>query len=185
MTLPCWDDSTRPLRTGDRYAAPSAAEASQGEHLRQIHDMYRGGLAQAVEVVALVVDGVAGVAQAREAVERVGLRVALATAGSFCGQICQSVGVHHRIEDAHLYPALRSADPTGLGAVLARLTEEHEVVDEALSELETVLTLLDGDPSQLPEVQQHIVHLQALLESHFAYEEQQLCVPLGVHRILV
>ncbi|GAB3259728.1 hypothetical protein GCM10027425_22340 [Alteromonas gracilis] len=183
--LPTWDDSTRPRRgPHPAYDGASATERDHGEHLRLIHDMYRQGLQQAVAVVGHVLDGTAEAGEAADALQRTGLRRALSGAGGLCQQICRGIGVHHRIEDAHLYPALRSSDPE-LAAVLDRLTEEHEVIEEALEQVEDTLLALMGDPERIGDLAARMDHLHALLLSHFAYEEEQLCTPLGVHRVMI
>lgn len=69
----------------------------------------------------------------QNAVHAVGLRATYEQLGSFCGQLCRGIEMHHRIEDAH----------------------------------------------------EMLVHLRGLLESHSAYEEEQIGLPLGVHRILI
>lgn len=183
--LPTWDDSTRPRRgPHPAYDGASATERDHGEHLRLIHDMYRQGLQQAVAVVGHVLDGTAEAREAADALQRTGLRRALSGAGGLCQQICRGIGVHHRIEDAHLYPALRSSDPE-LAAVLDRLTEEHGVIEEALEQVEDTLLALMGDPERIGDLAERMEHLHALLLSHFAYEEEQLCTPLGVHRVMI
>lgn len=189
MELPCWDESARPVRAADAaggaYAEAALAQRAQGEHLRMIHDMYRDGLAQVAETVAEVVAGTRAIAEAREAVDALGLRSAYQRMGSFCGQICRAVETHHRIEDTHLYPALQAADGAGLGSVLARLYAEHDVVHAMLERLEETLRALATDPRRLGDLDAEFSHLRALLLSHFTYEEDQIGVPLGVHRVMV
>ena len=183
--LPGWDESSRPTTTA--YDDADAAARAHGDHLRLIHDMYRDGLRRAADVLARVVEGTAGVGDARQALNAVGLREAYDRVGSFCGQLCRGIEAHHRIEDAHLYPALREADD-GLAPVLDRLAHEHEVVQDMVLRLDaSLLRLVDpgAGPEELRGVQRELDHLVALLESHFAYEEQQLGAALGVHRIPV
>ncbi|WP_299051560.1 hemerythrin domain-containing protein [uncultured Nocardioides sp.] len=182
VPLPDWDESTRP--TTSTYDEIGADERAAGQHLTAIHDMYRQGLAQVSAVLDQVVDGAAGLGEAREAVRQLGLRTAVERAGSFCGQLCRAVESHHRIEDAYLYPALRIAD-SGLGGVLDRLDSEHLVVHELLVRLDDTLVAVTRDPDRLGVLVEEFTHLRRLLESHFVYEEQQIGGALGVHRITV
>lgn len=186
--LPTWDEAQRPRGAG--YPDATDAERAQGEHLRMIHDMYRRSLAQVGEVLAQVRSGELSVGDARGAVHALGVRVTFEQLGTFCGQLCQSVETHHRIEDAHLYPALRSADD-GLEPVLDRLDLEHRVIHDVLERFDRVLVTMarggeeQGGDAGLPDVHEHFAHLRRLLESHFRYEEEQIGLALGVHRVMV
>lgn len=189
--LPTWDEAARPTGAGFPEATP--AEVSRGDHLRQIHDMYRRGLAQVADVLDQVKSGQLSVGEARGAVHALGVRVTFEQLGSFCGQLCQSVTAHHSIEDAHLYPALRAADPA-LDPVLDRLDLEHRVIHDVLERFDRVLVAMahgDAGPGSaagaegLPDVHAHFEHLRGLLESHFRYEEEQIGTALGVHRVMV
>lgn len=189
--LPTWDEAARPMGAGFPEATP--AEISRGDHLRQVHDMYRRGLAQVADVLDQVKSGQLSVGEARGAVHALGVRVTFEQLGSFCGQLCQSVTAHHSIEDAHLYPALRAADP-GLDPVLDRLDLEHRVIHDVLERFDRVLVAMargDAGPGSaagaegLPDVHAHFEHLRGLLESHFRYEENQIGTALGVHRVMV
>jgi len=140
--------------------------------------------------------GQLSVGEARGAVHALGVRVTFEQLGSFCGQLCQSVEAHHSIEDAHLYPALRAADPA-LDPVLDRLDLEHRVIHDVLERFDRVLVVMahgDAGPGSaggaagadgLPDVHAHFQHLRSLLESHFRYEEDQIGTALGVHRVMV
>ncbi len=183
--LPGWDESARPQRGPAAYADPSASQVAEGQHLRLIHDMYRNGLAQVAHLLAEVEAGFADVGDLRAAVHDLGLDQAYQRLGSFCGQICRAVETHHRIEDAFLYPALRQADADGLGAVIGRLDDEHLVVHEVLEIFDAVLVRAARDPAVLPEVARTFRHLRTILESHFAYEEDQIGLALAVHGIRV
>ena len=126
---------------------------ARGDHLRQVHDMYRRGLAQVGDVLEQVRSGQLSVGEARGAVNALGVRVTFEQLGSFCGQLCQSVETHHSIEDAHLYPALRAADPA-LDPVLDRLDLEHRVIHDVLERFDRVLVAMahgDAGPGSAAE----------------------------------
>ena len=179
--LPGWDEDRRP-RSRVR-GGPAAAARGQGRHLVEIHDHYRSSLAQ----VRLVLERVAGqdldVGTARAAVHAVGLRATYEQLGSFCAQACAMVEVHHTFEDVRMYPALRDAEPA-LDAVLERLTEEHHVVHAVLVALDEELVGLVEEPGRLDRVRLLFAHLETLLLSHFRYEEDELCGPLGRQPLL-
>ena len=194
MSIPQFLDADRPRRQ-DRdggehpaYTAASPMDRRVGEHLRMIHDNYRGGFAQVQQLVDGIVAGVGDVADVRAAVHQMGLSAAYQQLGSFCGQLCRAVEAHHRIEDAHLYPALRAADRSGehgLEPVLDRLAAEHLVVHEALETFDEIARGAQADPSRLAELAEAYAALRALVESHFAYEEEQIGLPLAVHGVRI
>jgi hypothetical protein len=157
---------------------------ARGRHLAQIHDMYRSHLAQVRAVLDRIAAGALEVGEAREAVHAMGLRATYEQLGAFCGQACHLVEVHHTIEDTSMYPLLRDAD-ADLGAVLDRLGVEHVVVHQVLVALDDELVALVDDPSRLTRVRELFAHLQTLLLDHFAYEEDELCDPLGYYGVLV
>lgn len=162
----------------------SPAQRARGEHLVAIHDMYRANLAQVRTVLDKIADGTLEVGEARAAVHTTGLRATYEQLGSFCGQMCSMVQVHHTIEDAHLYPPLRQADDS-LGAVLDRLVEEHRVIHAVLVDLDAMIVAMIDDPEQLPGVHTLFERLEALLLSHFVYEEETLVDALGYYEIAV
>jgi hemerythrin HHE cation binding domain-containing protein len=177
--LPGWDESRRP-----RGGARTGTMWGQGRHLVEIHDHYRSSLAQVRLVLARVARQGLDVGAARAAVHQMGLRKTYEQLGSFCGQACAMVEVHHTFEDVRMYPALRGADP-GLAPVLDRLTEEHHVVHAVLVALDAELVALVDEPDRLSRVRQLFEHLEGLLLSHFRYEEDELCGPLGQHALLI
>jgi hypothetical protein len=148
-----------------------------------VHDMFRDGLARVVAVVERVAAGDGDLGEARAAVQQMGLRSAYEQVGSFCGELCRSVALHHGIEDAHLYPALRHADER-LATVLERLHDEHDVVHAMLVRVDETLVAMAEDSNRFGRLRRELIHLRALLESHFAYEEEAIGVALGVHRVM-
>jgi hypothetical protein len=182
--LPGWDESQRPAPPS--YPTATAGDLRAGDHLVAVHDMFRQGLASVAEVVARVVEGRAGVGEARAAVHALGLTETYQQLGSWCGQVCRAVTHHHQIEDAWVYPPLRSVD-AGLHDVLDRLTHEHEVVHAVLERVDDTLVALaragDDDASAVDRLGREFTHLHALLLSHFRYEEDAIGTALGVHRI--
>lgn len=180
--LPSWHEADRPR--GPRLTGLTTTMRARGRHLAQIHDMYRSHLAHVRVVLDRVAAGALEVGEAREAVHAIGLRATYEQLGSFCGQACHLVQVHHTIEDTSMYPRLLDVDP-GLGPVLDRLAEEHLVVHRVLVALDVELVALVDDPLRLDGVRDLFRHLESLLLSHFGYEEDELCDPLGFYGVLV
>ena len=90
-----------------------------------------------------------------------------------CRAVCTTLGAHHRDEDAALFPWLRRAFP-GLDPVVDRLEQDHAMIGTLLSDLEHLVGA--GAPGDL--VLQHLLGVDAVMESHFRYEERELAALL-------
>ncbi|MBR7744303.1 hemerythrin domain-containing protein [Phycicoccus sp. BSK3Z-2] len=114
--------------------------------LRELLDDARAGLDPAVVAAGLLADPV-----------------------SHCRAFCTALTEHHEGEDVALFPWLLRLRP-GMSAVVGRLEEDHRLVATLL---EAVAEELDGreDPAMLV---RHLDGLDAIMESHFRYEERQL-----------
>ena len=123
-------------------------------------------------------------AAARGIVNQLSLRQNDWSLGAFCASYCRIVGLHHTIEDQHLFTHLGRADPE-LKPVLTRLGEEHEVVAELLFDLDEALVAMIADAGRMADVRRAADRLAAALLFHLAYEEEELLEPIGRLEILV
>lgn len=95
------------------------------------------------------------------------LRGALpASLPAHCLAFCAAVHAHHTAEDSSVFPHLAREHPE-LAPVLAELERDHRQVAE-------ILHRLAAGPSP-----DEIAGLEALLESHFTYEERKLVAALN------
>ncbi len=124
-----------------------------GSELRRLHDHIRNVLDDAR-------DGLDPVAGAASLTDDLVLR---------CRAVCTTLGGHHRDEDAVLFPWLRREHP-GLGAVVDRLEEDHAMIGTLLSDLERAVH--EGAKSEV--VLRYLEGVDAIVESHFRYEERSL-----------
>lgn len=146
--------------------------------------MYREELAWVQGLLDQVANGHVEALELRGMVADLTMRRTYASLGAFCERFCHAVEMHHRIEDAHMFPALRDIGD-GLGDVIDRLSEEHEVIAALLSELDERAVALVEDLDSLPAVRQGLDRLAEALLSHLAYEEEQLVDPLGRFGVMV
>ena len=109
------------------------------------------------------------------------------TLGAFCESYCRVVTGHHTLEDRSVFPHLRRAEP-GVGPVLDRLEEEHEVIADVLDRLDRALVALVAQDAYgqagreaLDELTHSVDLLTDTLVSHLSYEERELSGPLARH----
>ena len=131
-----WDESTRPHRP------PSGPEVAYtrrgrlvGQHLIDVHDMLRRELTELRDIVAQVRDGALAAGDARSALNEMALRQNDWTLGAFCARYCGVVAQHHGLEDDADLPAPGPSEP-GLGPVIDRLTDEHQVIHDAIEDVD-------------------------------------------------
>ena len=86
-----------------------------------------------------------------------------------CRAVCTTLASHHRDEDAALFPWLRAAHP-GLGEVVDRLEQDHRMIGTLLAALERAVR--EGAGREV--VLRHLEGVDAIMESHFRYEEREL-----------
>lgn len=135
---------------GERFVA-------WGQELRQVHVRLR-----------------AAVARAREAAESGD--PTQSPAGElllYCHGFCAALTDHHRSEDAALFPVIEQARPD-LGPVLATLTEDHGLLAGLIEDLEQAV----GAGADAEHVLRHLDGIEAIMESHFGYEERRLIAVL-------
>jgi hypothetical protein len=183
---------TIPFADVDRPRAPTHPDApvtSAGrlgqQTLLGIHDHLRHEMSQVLRAVEAAVTDVRRAADARALINDLSMGVNYRALGSFCGRYCQVVDVHHRVEDAALFPELATAD-AALVPVLERLSAEHVALHAALVELDAALVqMLDDGADALPRVQAAAVTLSEGLLDHLDYEERELLPALGRLGLLV
>lgn len=134
-----------------------------GQELREVHRRLRDALAVARSAVD---DGATGPAAARD------LQL-------YCVGFCAALTGHHRSEDATLFDVVLAAEP-GLAPVVAELKRDHSMLDHLLGELERAATAGAGRD----ELTRHLDGIDAVMETHFRYEEKKLVEVLdGVDRL--
>ncbi|GFH34844.1 hemerythrin domain-containing protein [Streptomyces pacificus] len=87
----------------------------------------------------------------------------------FCHGFCAALSGHHRAEDGSLFPELVRARPD-LAPVVAKLTQDHNMIEHLIGGLQKAVA-----DSTDPEVaHRHLDGIEAVMETHFRYEERQL-----------
>ncbi|GAA0390660.1 hypothetical protein Acor_47430 [Acrocarpospora corrugata] len=172
------DEASRPRLPKRDMGALSARQRANGRRLVQIHDHLRHELTQIRDALEQVADGRSEAAALRSLINEMTMRQNYWTLGSFCASYCRILTAHHSIEDAHMFPALATADAS-LVPVVERLEQEHEVVADILTGLDAALVAMIEDPAGLNAVRDQVDLLSEVLLSHLAYEEEELVEPLA------
>jgi len=128
-----------------------------GLELRRVHDRLR----EALELTRTAVrDGLALPDHRSEAL-------------MFCRGFCSALDGHHTGEDRALFPAIEAAHPE-LGPVLRALQQDHEMIGNLLAQLSAATVR----SAAVDELDRHLEGIEAVMESHFRYEERQLLTVL-------
>jgi len=182
-----WDESDRPTRDEPADATYDPGSQAAAQHLVDIHDGLRAELTQLRDVLDQVRRGHVSIGAARSVINTMTMRQNNWTLGAYCESYCRIVTGHHTLEDRSVFPHLRRSEP-GLGGVLDRLEQEHEVIHDVLEEFDRALVRLVTDDgtgrsgeAALDAVQESVDRLTDTLLSHLAYEERELIGPLSRH----
>ncbi|GAB2505441.1 hypothetical protein GCM10027063_50860 [Promicromonospora xylanilytica] len=124
-----------------------------GQELREVHRRLRDALALARSAVD---GGATGPTAARD------LQL-------YCVGFCAALTGHHRSEDATLFDVVLAAEP-GLAPVVADLKRDHSMLDHLLGDLERAARSGSGRD----ELTRHLDGIEAVMETHFRYEEKKL-----------
>ena len=176
-----WDETTRPTRPApSRGTGYSRLGRYIGGHLIEVHDHLRAELARVRELVRQVREGAIDAGGARSVINEMTLRQNDWALGAYCASYCRFVTGHHILEDEAVFPHLRARE-AGLGPVIDRLTYEHKLIHQVLTDVDQALVEHLRNPTDLAGLQQAVDLLTDTLLSHLAYEEAQLVEPLARH----
>ncbi len=176
-----WDEATRPTGPDPPADAVYTARGRMiGAHLIEVHDHLRAELARVRELVRQVREGTADAGGARSKINEMTMRQNDWALGAYCASYCRFVAGHHMLEDEAVFRHLRASE-AGLGPVVDRLTDEHKIIHQVLTDLDRALVSHLRNPADFAGLQQAVDILTDTLLSHLAYEEGQLVEPLARH----
>ncbi|WP_265446478.1 hemerythrin domain-containing protein [Flexivirga meconopsidis] len=177
-----WGDAGG-LPVAERPGAPAIAPqrfVPMGEQnarwLRSLHEHLREALADIRAAVAAVIAGSAAPESARASVNDAARVVGRGDLAHECVLFSRELEGHHGSEDTHMFPMLRAVEPA-VAPVTERLAAEHHVIAEALEHLDRLLVRLmhdESDDAVLGEIAEFAAVFEQQLNSHLAYEEDQL-----------
>jgi len=151
-----------------------------GQHLVEVHDMFRRELSELRELLTRVRQGATSAGDARAGLNAMAMRQNDWTLGAVCSRYCNGVTHHHHLEDEGIFPHLRKSDES-LGPVLDRLGAEHLEIHDAIEAVDTALVQHMNEPTDFEGIETAVEELSRALLTHFSYEEEQLVEPLSTH----
>jgi iron-sulfur cluster repair protein YtfE (RIC family) len=146
--------------------------------LKLIHQMLRNELTECRELAADVASAAPADA-VRERIAEMREHSPLSSLRVNCLYHCRVVHMHHGIEDADMFPALRRSNPE-LGAVVDRLEADHRAISTLLDEVESSAQNLD-DTSTSDRRTRLVTALRDLatrLLEHLAFEEENIAITM-------
>ncbi|WP_152361597.1 hemerythrin domain-containing protein [Microlunatus speluncae] len=128
------------------------------DELQAVHRRLRDGLQVAREAIDSGVEA-----------ERLGRDLLI-----YCWGFCTALDGHHTSEDRALFPLLLKDRPE-LADVVSKLKQDHSM----LSHLIKALTAELNEDADAASLHRHLDGIEAIMETHFGYEERQLRDALG------
>lgn len=176
-----WDESARPHRTESGADVEYTRRGRLvGQHLIDVHDMFRRELAELRAILTGVRDQAVTAGDARAQLNEMALRQNDWTLGAFCARYCGAITQHHGLEDDAIFPHLARSEPA-LTPVIDRLTEEHLAIHDAVQAVDRALVDHIHSPADYVPIESAIDLLTDALLSHLSYEEYEIVEPLARH----
>jgi hypothetical protein len=181
------DGALSALNEPARPKAPAlkggGAQARQdGKRLAAIHRMHLRDIVTARQLLQQIEATGTGATDLVRAIPNMSMTKNYRTFGNLCGRECMVLNMHHNIEEQDMFPRLERGGNAGISAVVAKLREEHRVVHALIERLyEAAVTLVEGPtPDAYTEARSVFAQLEAVVKSHFKYEETELEEALGL-----
>lgn len=92
----------------------------------------------------------------------------------YCWGFCAALTGHHSSEDSALFPRILEDHPE-LAPVIANLERDHTMIAHLVADFERALRAGAPRDEQL----RHLAGIEAVMETHFRYEERQLVAVLN------
>lgn len=185
------DEAMGSLKEAARPNAPKLPEATerdrqQGAQLKMIHRHHLQDIVVARRLLDQIETGEALPTALAEAVPNMQMAENYRAFGNLCGRECMILNSHHNIEEQHSFVILEQAGHEGIAKVVAKLREEHKVVHALIEALYSAAVNLVEEPSDgnFAQARKTFDQLEAVVRSHFKYEETELEEALGVYDAL-
>ncbi|MEM6609579.1 MAG: hemerythrin domain-containing protein [Pseudomonadota bacterium] len=174
------DEARRPL--APKLENVTEAQRSRGRSLAAIHRSHLRDIARIAMIIARIRAGDDPPDRLMQVILDADMMQNYQAFGTLCGQECRVLTFHHDAEEHHLFPELEAKAPVGIQAVIAKLRAEHKVVHAYLERLTEAAATLIKTPSDanFDATSAVFEELEAVVRSHFRYEETELEEAIGV-----
>ena len=130
-----------------------------GDELRRVHGLLRDSLRIAREAITNGTD-LTDASTTRELL-------------LYCRGFCVAITGHHRGEGNAMFPLIVAERPE-LAPVIDELVRDHNMIDHLVGELEQALRPEQDTVPDAAELHRHLDGIEAVMETHFRYEERKL-----------
>ena len=157
------------------------AEHRAGLHLAAIHRMHLRDMQRLAHILKQVEQGAVSPEVFVSEVSNVELNHNMRKFGTMCGRECQVLTFHHDAEEHMIFPQLEQQNIQVLSRVVEHLKQEHLIVHELITRLETAAQALVQNPDEhnFAKTKATFAQLHKVVISHFGYEEIELREALG------
>lgn len=178
------DEAGRPQAPSLDGVDPNARQS--GRRLAAIHRMHLRDIVQARVLLDRITQGGVGADALVQAIPQMSMTRNYQTFGNLCGRECMVLNMHHNIEEQDMFPRLERAGVDGITAVVNKLREEHRVVHALIERLYEAAVALVEAPTERAYLDARLVfeQLEAVVKSHFKYEETELEEALGAFQAI-
>lgn len=157
MSTPPENSATIPTTAPTSTSSPDRARlVAWDRELRAVHARLRDSLEIARHAVDDAADAPGAPGPARDLL-------------LFCTGFCTALDQHHRGEDGVVFPGLLHVAPE-LRDVLGQLSRDHAVLSQLLGALQRAVDAGHDAPT----LHRHLDGIDAVMETHFRYEEKRL-----------
>ncbi|MCA0044359.1 hemerythrin domain-containing protein [Celeribacter litoreus] len=179
------------LHEAERPKAPKLEDATdmdrrQGRMLAEIHKMHLSELAMTRRLLTQIETGGAEPGALREALDEMAMTRNFRAFGNLCGRSCQIINGHHNIEEYDTFVRVEAGGHAGINAVVTKLRAEHKVIHALIEHLYSAAVDLVQDPTEehYRMAVEKFEQFEAVVKSHFGYEEVELEEALGLFNAL-
>ncbi len=143
------------------------------EQLRQVHEPLRADIEVLEKALQLLSDETADLTRIPEMIDNLTIADFVWQLRVNCDFYCNTLTLHHTIEDQRMFPVMTRNFPE-LAPAVERLQAEHKLVGEIVSEAKRASLALSTESSTVNRAHAAISELADHMQSHLDFEEATL-----------
>lgn len=143
------------------------------EQLRQVHEPLRADVEVLEQALVLLADETADRSSIPDMISGLTIADFVWQLRVNCDFYCNTLTLHHTIEDQRMFPVMTRNFPE-LAPAVERLQSEHKAVGEIVSEAKRASLQLSTDPTTVERARAAFTELADHMQSHLDFEEATL-----------